>query len=480
MRQHKNKDMTLLSGFAALNKGVIQNCYSEVNLRGKYNLSGLCAKNTGRITNSVFQGKLKNGKKYNRSGLCMHQKGIMERSFWLKYKNNDKEAEKYTDWSLGIAKKAFSEDPVPDNVAAILSTWNMETIWFQQDGKFELYDNVHEIPAEEIIAIETVEDLMYFAENVNEGNNPINAVYRLMCDIDFGGKEWTPVGTDPDSAFAGSFDGNGYCIKNFTIDAKKHPYAGFFGCLAKSAVVANLTIDCVISGEGVYAAPLCSHNKGFICNCITRSKLSVSKYTGGCVSLNEGVISNTCALGKVYPPIIWWLPLGAIGLLTLLLVCCFVIYGNQEPPVEHFPPVIVDPNATETPDDITPDGTPTEQNATFIMNTEMSVSTGNYTGTIGLKCPSWSKKGFVATVRVKGSDLRAYGVDAPDEYYVVHKTGLIKPGYGVSTITIGALPNGTKLPAGTYEFSVVFEFYNIITNEKSVLNSTCPIVVTVK
>ena len=46
-------------------------------------------------------------------------------------------------------------------------------------------------------------------------------------------------------------------------------------------------------------------------------------------------------------------------------------------------------------------------------------------------------------------------------------------------ITLGALPDGTRLPAGEYELSVLLEFYDIETNEKSAVNTVVPLEVTI-
>ena len=478
MRHNKNKDMTLIGGFAAINKGVIQDCYSEMKLKGDYPISGFCAKNTGRIATSMFQGVLRKSKKNLRSGLCQQQKGTMEHCFWIAKKDSDKEAEKYTDWEFHALRKEFAaeEEDQPEFVRTILDTWNFEKTWYQDDGKFQLYNVVKELPAyAKVIEITNADELRQMANTINTEKTSAKILYRLMDDIDLGGEQWAPIGPDPEGAFAAMFDGNGFCIKNFKVDSKKHPYAGFFGCTATSAFICNLTIDCVITHEGMYAGALAGQNRGCIHNCIARTQVAVAKYTGGFVGQNDGFITNSCVIGKVYYPILWWLPLGILGLLALLLCLCFIGLGDKEPPQEYFPPVIIDPNAVPTPDDIQPDDTVGEKNATFIMNSEMEVKTNNYAGKIGLKCPSWSNRGFVATVRVTGSDLRKNGVSASEEYYVVYKSGLIKPGYGISVIVLDSLPNGTKLPAGDYTFSVMFEFYDMETNEKSVLNSTCPI-----
>ena len=65
--------------------------------------------------------------------------------------------------------------------------------------------------------ISTAADLLWFANEVNGGNNKINGV--LMNDIDLSTVcsatlgNWTPIGTEA-NYFEGSFDGRGFTVKN--------------------------------------------------------------------------------------------------------------------------------------------------------------------------------------------------------------------------------------------------------------------------
>lgn len=63
--------------------------------------------------------------------------------------------------------------------------------------------------------------------------------YILMNDIDLSGKNWTPIST-----FSGTLDGNGYSIKNLTInnttEGSNGSTKGFFKQLKPGAVVKNL------------------------------------------------------------------------------------------------------------------------------------------------------------------------------------------------------------------------------------------------
>ena len=86
-----------------------------------------------------------------------------------------------------------------------------------------------------------------------EANAPVNA--RLMNDIDFTGvKDYEPIGGlwgQGNTRYAGTFDGQGFSIKNLVINLEKNE-VGVFGVVADGAVIKNFTLDgsCSINGGG--------------------------------------------------------------------------------------------------------------------------------------------------------------------------------------------------------------------------------------
>ncbi|MBQ9031254.1 MAG: hypothetical protein IJ106_16225 [Parasporobacterium sp.] len=105
------------------------------------------------------------------------------------------------------------------------------------------WNQVDPDPAEEEIAISTVEELQAINDN-------LSADYILMADLDLEGIEWTPIGSfvpsgeeeeeqeipDPDYAFTGNFNGNGHTIRNLSIDQPEGYALGLFGCIAESKI----------------------------------------------------------------------------------------------------------------------------------------------------------------------------------------------------------------------------------------------------
>ena len=69
----------------------------------------------------------------------------------------------------------------------------------------------------------------------------LDAYFKLTCDIDLEGAEWTPIGS-LDKPFKGHFDGNGFTISNFVVSQGSSDYVGFFGAV-HNAVIINLTLS---------------------------------------------------------------------------------------------------------------------------------------------------------------------------------------------------------------------------------------------
>ena len=76
--------------------------------------------------------------------------------------------------------------------------------------------------------ISTLEELKAFRDEVNAGNTFKGETIELANDIDLGGEEWTPIGTQSHQ-FQGTFNGNGHTISNLKINRPYRNDVGFFG-----------------------------------------------------------------------------------------------------------------------------------------------------------------------------------------------------------------------------------------------------------
>lgn len=137
-------------------------------------------------------------------------------------------------------------------------------------------------------------DLAGLAELVNAGNNFSGKTIKLGADIDLGGKEWTPIGTDS-KPFNGTFDGakedNGnYTISNLYINkgfsnTVANSYVGLFGLTNSPAVIKNVDFENVDIQGGLYVGTVVGY--GFtgkeISNCHVSGKIEIDGwwYIGG-------------------------------------------------------------------------------------------------------------------------------------------------------------------------------------------------------
>ena len=98
--------------------------------------------------------------------------------------------------------------------------------------------------------IYTVDQLNLVASKIKDGNGTFQkGYYRLMNDLDFRGRQNSPIGFNGETAFMGNFDGNGKAISNYI------PGYSCFSCglfsYAKKATIKNLTVRPV----GINEAP---------------------------------------------------------------------------------------------------------------------------------------------------------------------------------------------------------------------------------
>ena len=90
----------------------------------------------------------------------------------------------------------------------------------------------------------------WFSDKVNGGEIAIKG--KMMNDIDFTGVTHTPIGNSTGKKFNGTFDGQGFRIKNMIINRDSENGVGFFGYLrgAGTTTIQNLIIDASCSIHG--------------------------------------------------------------------------------------------------------------------------------------------------------------------------------------------------------------------------------------
>ena len=144
--------------------------------------------------------------------------------------------------------------------------------------------------------VTSADGLMNVAELVNGGKSDINIT--LDTDIDLTGKDWTPIGTDYDNSYKGTFDGGGHTITGLTFTTNDE-YAGLFGCLNRAGTVKNVVMkDVQITNNrswSAFAGGVAGYSWGTIENCSVSGSVSGTVYVGGVVGVQIGGSITGCS-----------------------------------------------------------------------------------------------------------------------------------------------------------------------------------------
>ena len=144
--------------------------------------------------------------------------------------------------------------------------------------------------------VTSADGLMNIAELVNGGKSDINIT--LTADIDLTGKDWTPIGTDYDNSYKGTFDGGGHTITGLTFTTNDE-YAGLFGWLNRAGTVKNVVMEGVqITSHQIYGGSIggvVGSGWGTIENCSVSGSVSGTVYVGGVVGVQIGGSITGCS-----------------------------------------------------------------------------------------------------------------------------------------------------------------------------------------
>ena len=144
--------------------------------------------------------------------------------------------------------------------------------------------------------VTSADGLMNIAELVNGGKSDINIT--LDTDIDLTGKDWTPIGTDYDNSYKGTFDGGGHTITGLTFTTNDK-YAGLFGWLNRAGTVKNVVMEGVqITSNQIYGGSIggvAGYSWGTIENCSVSGSVSGTVYVGGVVGAQIGGSITGCS-----------------------------------------------------------------------------------------------------------------------------------------------------------------------------------------
>ncbi|PKL38928.1 MAG: hypothetical protein CVV44_08645 [Spirochaetae bacterium HGW-Spirochaetae-1] len=173
---------------------------------------------------------------------------------------------------------------------------------------------------------ETYPYLISTLNELQDINNNLTKYYAQINDIDASvtsawnsGEGFVPIGSES-AQFAGSFDGNGYCINNLYINRTSGVNQALWGYINASGSVINVHVrNCNIAGDlriagligttygtttlcsasgnfsgRVEVSGLAAHNYGVISRCFSEGTVATTaNYAGGLVLWNSGTIINS-------------------------------------------------------------------------------------------------------------------------------------------------------------------------------------------
>ncbi len=157
----------------------------------------------------------------------------------------------------------------------------------------------------EVAEIRTWHDLNAIRDNLSaryilvNDLGPATAGYvELASETANQGKGWQPIGSS-DDGFTGSFEGQGYEIKDLFIDRPDEDYVGLFGEIGREGVTKDIGMVNVTVIGNDYVGGLVGHVEGTATNCYAAGEVTGKEHVGSLVGHNGGTVNNSYSSGSV-------------------------------------------------------------------------------------------------------------------------------------------------------------------------------------
>ena len=139
--------------------------------------------------------------------------------------------------------------------------------------------------------------LIKTADDLNNIRNNLSGKYILMNDIDLSSySNWDPIGdVTSNTGFTGTLDGNGYVVKNLTINRPTEDGVGLFEIIGDGMTlgvgqIKNLGLENAnVKGQNG-SSGLASGSSGDITNCYITGNIIGGQLSGGLIGMNTGRI----------------------------------------------------------------------------------------------------------------------------------------------------------------------------------------------
>lgn len=352
----------------------------------------------------------------------------------------------------------------------------------------------HSSAQSKLISIQTKEQLMEIQQKINAGDTTFRHGHFQLCnDIDLKGIKWIPIGSTDTNSFQGTFDGNGYTIHNLTVHTTTKSPCGFFGTL-HNASVCNLTIHGNAYG-GNATGLLCGCSlESHIASCIVKGKVKGKLCAGIMLGKNTGQVEQCYGEGTVTTTPVVGIVARSVASVALIVTAAFMLSKKMPESPKYYPPIPIDTEVIRLDNKEPKSG---KSSIACGFDTEcFADKKGN--ASIHFRNPGESNQHVVVSIQIPDKEL----VDKigktgrtkkemkeletsdsydPNSYRVeVGRSGTIPPGYELKTIKLSSLPDGSKLPKGTYNAVVYLTFYDIHSNQQAMVHTQSSVSLVVK
>jgi len=170
--------------------------------------------------------------------------------------------------------------------------------------------NYHVTPVDGVYSITSLDDIKWYAANLNAGLLSGKESLKLTADLNFDAAAFTPIGTKK-NPFCGAFDGDFHSIKGLTVTSDD--VGGLFGYVGRGASLTNLEITSpvitakgsagALFGEAVSASVVTVENIAIIGASVTSTEGAAGSLLGSSAYALEvkvaAIVSNKAAVSGV-------------------------------------------------------------------------------------------------------------------------------------------------------------------------------------
>ena len=321
-----------VGGIVSWNGGTIRNCYNVGKITGQRH-GAICANNTnGTTTNCYYLEGTADAGIYYGSGDAIEMTAEQFASGEVAWLLNGETAEGELTWYQNLGDNADTYPVLDSNHGTVHKGYDICLLVFSNNSNLPTTPTGHlafengfctkcdsghpaTLDSDGYYEIADAGHLYWFAQQVNSGENTINAVLTAnivvntsvltadgsLSDNNSTFRVWTPIGNNS-KTYMGTFDGQGHTISGLYVNEAKKDNVGLFCYINCSAKIMNVGVtDSYFRGNnhvgGVcgYANSNCS-----LTNCYNTGTVSGNNYVGGvCGYARDGSLTNCYNTGTV-------------------------------------------------------------------------------------------------------------------------------------------------------------------------------------